>query len=608
MPFRPAIFCMLIALTTAQAAESHRFEIGPDAFLLDGKPIQLISGEMHYTRIPREYWRQRLRMARAMGLNAIATYCFWDVHEPKPGEFNFTGSADVAEFCRMAQQEGLLVILRPGPFICAEWDFGGLPAWLLKDHSLVVRSMDPTYQKYSQRYLKRLGNELAPLQITRGGPIIMVQVENELGQYDKKDNAYLAAVEQSVKSAGFEVPLFLADAQWAIPDGWPGDLFPGLNDGRGPRSIDFLRRYRPNGPFLVPEFYPGWLDLMGEPHLSDKPQYKNLDQVVPQYKWLIDHNVSVNLYMFHGGTNWGGMNGANLGKHYQPEPTSYDYDAPLDESGRPTAKYFAMREAILAHLGPAAAAVPAVPAVDPPITIPPIVLQESARLFDLLPKPVESEKVLSMEDLDQNFGWVLYRKELPQPAAGQLKLEGLRHYAQIFLNQNEIGSLDWRLSQNSLAIDAPAGTTLDVLVENMGRVNYGKDLVNNRTGITGSVTLDGKELRDWQIFSLPPFDDVSSIHFSPRLAPPPALYRGKFQMQSTGDTFLDFRAWTKGWVWVNGHNLGRYWKIGPQQTLYLPGVWLKRGENEIVVLEEEKIPQNPVVTGLDKPILDQLGN
>jgi beta-galactosidase len=604
---RLAILVLFVAMTAlfasmARAAEPRSFAIGPDAFLLDGKPIQLISGEMHPARIPPEYWPQRLRMARAMGLNAVTIYCFWNVLEPEPGQWNFTGFGDVAAFCRIAQQEGLLVILRPGPYVCAEWDFGGYPAWLLRNPAMKVRSMDPDYLKAADTYVHHLAGQLAPLQIERGGPIIMVQVENEYGSFGK-DKAYLAHLRDTLKDAGFDVPLFTADGGGSMMAAGSIDgALPGLNGGDAESVFKEVGKYRAKGPYFVPEFYPGWLDHWGERHSTTSAA-----GAASGLKKLLDKNVSVNLYMFHGGTNWNGMSGANFGGHYQPQPTSYDYDAPLDEAGRPTKKYFSLRKVIADRLG-GDATIPPVPANNPVIAIAPIALDESVSFLAHLPTPVMSEKPMTMEDLNQNYGYVLYRMQIANSAGPRkLTIHGLADYGQVFVDGNPVAVLDRRLKQESADITLPAGETprLDILVECDGRVNYGGQILNNHKGITQGVSLGDDVLSGWQNFSMP-LPDVEKLAFTKGSTEPPALFHGTFQLTAVGDTFLDMRGWTKGWVWVNGHNLGRYWFIGPQQTLYMPGCWLRKGENSIVVLEQEKLPEKLSVAGLTEPILDQV--
>jgi beta-galactosidase len=587
-------------LSNAYAAAPRTFAVGSDAFLLDGKPIQIISGEMHYARIPPEYWHQRIQMARAMGLNAITIYCFWNIHEPEPGQWNFTGFGDVASFCRMAQDAGLLVIVRPGPYVCAEWDFGGYPAWLLRTPGMKVRSMNPDYIKAADEYVKQLAAHLAPLQIDKGGPIIMWQVENEYGSYGK-DKEYLAHLRDAWKNAGITVPLFTADGGGQMmAHGSIDGALPGLNGGNEQNVFKEVGKYRSSGPYMVPEFYPGWLDHWGERHSTE-----GAEAAANGLKKILDKGISVNLYMFHGGTNWDGMSGANFGGHYQPQPTSYDYDAPLDEAGRPTRKYMLMRKVIADHIG-GDSTIPPVPSPNPVIAIPAISFEESVPFLDSLPKPVESDKPVMMEDLKQNYGYVLYRKQLKGPIIGKLLIHGLADYGQVFVNGNPVAALDRRLKQDSTDLTAPDGPVqLDILVADDGRVNYGRQILDNNKGITGDVTLDGTTLTGWQSFSLP-LPDVEKLRFSKTIAKPPALFHATFNLTSVGDSFLDLRGWTRGWVWVNGHNLGRYWFIGPQQTLYVPGCWLKTSDNSIVVLETEKLPDKLSIAGLTEPILDQV--
>jgi len=589
----------------------HTFTLSGDHFLLDGKPFQIIAGEMHYARIPREYWRHRLRMARAMGLNTVATYVFWNYHEPRQGEFDFTSERrDLAAFIRTAAEEGLWVIIRPGPYACAEWEFGGYPWWLLRDPNLVVRGMDPEFLGAAEKYLARLGREVAPLQVTRGGPVIMVQVENEYGSFGS-DRAFMEKMRDYTVAAGFDVPLFTADGPTQCRDGHLPGVLPAINGDVNPVSLrDTVRKYNGgSGPFFCPEFYPGWLDHWGEAH-AVVPAGK----LIPGLDALLSAGVSVNLYMLHGGTNFGFTSGANYGGRFQPQPTSYDYDAPLDEAGRPTPKYFALREVILRNLPPGAR-VPEPPPALPVIEIPPVELTETAPLFDGLPGPIISERTLTMEEAGVGAGYILYRTTLSSPAGGRLEIEELRDYGIVFLDGRRIADLDRRHRQKALSIPSGAGDrTLDILVENGGRINYGRQLTDNRKGITGGVTLNGAPLRGWKIYPLP-LADIASWDFSGGGAGDlPAFHRGEFSLDRTGDTFLDMSAWGKGCVWVNGHNLGRFWYIGPQQTLYCPGTWLKTGRNEVVVLElggtsaSRAVSSTPAfsVRGLTRPVLDSL--
>jgi beta-galactosidase len=587
------------ACSFAAKAEST-FTIGETNFLLDGKPFQIKAGEMHPSRVPHQYWADRLRMIHAMGLNTVSIYVFWNVHEPREGQFNFSGDADVAQFVRLAQKERLWVILRPGPYCCAEWEFGGYPWWLFKDHDLKVRSQDPRFLAATAAYLKKLGEQLAPLQITHGGPIIMAQVENEYGSYGD-DHVYMQKILDMDRAAGFDVPFFTADGGGSMMAGGhlPGVL-PGLNGGSGPDIFKEIGKYRPTGPWFVPEFYPGWLDHWGEPHAHIG--YKGL---VRETEWKLTNNVSFCYYMIYGGTSFGFMNGANYGGHFQPQPTSYDYDSPMDEMGRPTEKYFALRKVLAQHLAPGKS-LPDVPPTTPVIAIPKIELTESASIFDNLGTPVKSEKPLSFEDLNQGYGYVLYRTKISGPVDATLKINQLRDYAVVCVDGKRVAVLDRRYKQDAMELKITnSSATLDILVENCGRINYGGQLPDNRKGITESVTLGDRELTGWEMYQFP-FTDVSSLKFnSTSTTDAPAVHRGTFELSQLGDTFLDMRGWGKGIVIVNGHNLGRYWYIGPQQTLYCPGVWLKKGRNEIVVFEQLKDDVHSLA-GIKTPILDQL--
>ncbi|HLK60646.1 MAG TPA: beta-galactosidase [Chthonomonadaceae bacterium] len=574
------------------------FDILDGKFLLDGKPLQIISGEMHYARIPEAYWRHRLRMAKACGLNAITTYVFWNVQEPEKGKFNFKGEADIAKFVRMAQEEGLWVLLRPGPYVCAEWDFGGFPYWLLNEKGMKLRSRDERFLQYVERYLRELGKQLAPLQVTHGGPILMVQAENEYGSYGK-DMVYMGRIRAALLEAGFSIPLFTADGGQQMAAGHFPGLLPGLNGGSGPDIKETIDRYYLGGPYFVPEYYPGWLDHWGEPKSK-----VGAAGVVRSTERMLTSDISFNYYMFHGGTNFGFTNGANFGGNYQPDLTSYDYDAPLDEAGRATPKYLQLRETLQKHLPPGAQ-LPAIPPANPIIAVPRFELKEAGSLFGALPRPILSEQIKSMEEVGQDYGFILYRTTLQGPLQGKLLLKDLRDYAVVLLNGKRIGLLDRRRKTPPLTVDLPAGkATLDILVENCGRINYGSLLTDNHKGITDSVRIGERMLTGWEIYPLP-FKTTAHLPFDGKQTDGPTLRRGHFALSKVGDTFLDMRGWFKGVVWINGHNLGRFWQIGPQQTLYAPGCWLKPGENEVMVLDLAPNGQRSI-EGLTEPILTEL--
>ncbi len=596
------VLCLVAGrVGSAQGTSGHRFGVEGDHFVLDGKPFQVISGEMHYPRIPREYWRERFRMAKAMGLNTVTTYVFWNEHETKPGVYDFSGNNDVAEFVREAQQEGLYVILRPGPYVCAEWEFGGYPAWLLKDHSIVVRSSGPKFMGPATRWITRLGKELAPLQIGYGGPIILTQVENEYGSYGK-DQAYMESIHKALVDAGFtQSQLYTADGPAEAPNGSLPELPVGINFGgnsadAAQKAFATLKMFRPNGPFINSEYWAGWFD-----HWGGKHAHTDVANEAANLKWMLEQGYSVSIYMFHGGTSFGWMNGANSnGTNYEPDVTSYDYDSPLDESGRPSAKYFVFRDVIAKATGTTP---PPVPEVAAAISVPAVSMLESASLWKNLPKPIGSKQVLSMEDVDQSYGYILYRAKLKDAAPGELVLDELHSYAQVYLDGKLVGTLDRRLKQDRLTLTATKRKTqLDILVENTGRVNFGHAIGGERTGITKQVTLGGKPISGWKIYPLP-MTDVGSLAFSKTPCEGACFYRASFDLTAVGDTFLDTSEFVKGQLWLNSLALGRIWNIGPQKTLYAPRPWLTIGKNELVVFDLQG-KMGASVRGLDKPVLD----
>ncbi len=574
-------------------------EIQGTQFLLNGKPFRIFSGELHYFRIAREYWRDRLLKARAMGLNTICTYMPWNLHEPRPGRFDFADMLDVAAFVRMAQELGLWVLLRPGPYICAEWDFGGLPAWLLANRDLRIRCMDPGYLPAMTHYIERVGRELSPLTCTRGGPILMVQVENEYGSY-ANDKEYLRTLRDLLVRVGFDVPLFTSDGSDSdmFAAGTVEDCLAVVNFGsNAEHHIGRLRAFRPNQPAMCGEFWCGWFDAWGKPRQGSASTDSAKD-----LKWMLENDASFNLYMFHGGTNFGFTSGANHHGQYEPQVTSYDYWAPLDEAGRPQPKYWAYRE-LLAAYQPGGTNLPDVPPAMKVIEIPKIELTESAALFEQLPEPVQSASPRTMEALGQSSGMVLYRTSISGLESRTLEIVEPHDYAVVYLDGQPIETLDRRLNQTKVELPAGEHHQLDILVDTFGRVNYGPRM-HDRKGITNCVMLGRMTLMDWQIFSLPmDRDQLSSLRFTTDSVDAPAFHRGTFELAETGDTFLDLRAWRKGAVWINGHNLGRFWHIGPQQTLYCPGVWLRKGANEIVVFDLERSGRGSV-SGLTEPILD----
>lgn len=606
---------LLILITASFGQQKHTFEIKDGNFVYDGKAIQIHSGEMHFARVPKAYWKQRLEMIKAMGLNTVATYVFWNYQETAPGVWDFkTDNRNIAEFVKTAQEVGLFVILRPGPYACAEWEFGGYPWWLQKEKDLVIRANNMPFLDSCRTYINHLAAQVKDLQITHGGPIIMVQAENEFGSYvaQRKDipleehKAYSAAIKQELLDAGFDVPLFTSDGSWLFKGGTIAGALPAAN---GEDNIDNLKKvvneyHNGEGPYMVAEFYPGWLDHWAEPF-----QKVSTESVVKQTEKYLKAGVSFNYYMVHGGTNFAFTSGANYDKEHdiQPDITSYDYDAPISEAGWATPKYLALRKLFQANVS---YKIPEIPAQIPVIEIPSIKLNKSVDLFTFknVIKPVESDTPKTFEDLNQGYGYVLYSKHFTQPINGKLEIKGLRDYALVYVNGKRVGELNRYYKNYSCDIDIPFNATLDILVENMGRINYGAEIIHNRKGIISPVTIAGNEITgNWKMYKLPMDHQPDLQHNGNGYTKnQPVIYNGSFILTKTGDTFLDMSKWGKGIVFVNGHNLGRYWSVGPQQTLYLPGCWLKKGKNTIAVFEQINDVKQSEISGVKEPVLNQL--
>jgi len=581
------------------APARHTFTVSGKRFQLDGQPYQIISGEMHYPRVPRAYWRDRFRKARAMGLNTITTYVFWNLHEPRPGVYDFSGQNDIAEYIREAQEEGLNVILRPGPYVCAEWELGGYPSWLLKDRSLVLRSQDAKYTAAVERWFARLAKEITPLLLRNGGPIIAVQVENEYGSFGN-DHAYMEALKTLLQKTGMAPDLlYTADGPEQIPNGSLPKLPAVINFGTGEAKHSFaiLDTLRPDGPQMSGEYWAGWFDHWGEKHHETDG-----GKEAAELEWMLSQGFSISMYMFHGGTSFGWMNGANSnGNNYEPDTTSYDYDAPLDEQGTPRRKYFLFRDVIATVTGHAASPVPA---AIPVKTFEIAAGNESASLWRNLPKPIESDTPLAMEDMDQSYGYVLYRTRLEPGQGGELVLDGLHDYAQVYVDQKLAGTLDRRLGTSKLTlVPANHAATLDILVENTGRVNFTEVIRGERKGLTGKVTLGGKEPGHWQIFSLP-MDNLARLQFTSEPCEGPCFHRAQLTAPEPADTYVDTTEVHKGIMWVNQQPLGRFWSIGPQHALYLPAPWLKQGANEVIFFDLLSDSSDEIKTSA-KPIFDR---
>ena len=575
-----------MAVPGLAAPAGSRFRVEGNDFLLDGKPFQILAGEMHYPRIPRALWRDRLRKLRALGCNTLSAYMFWNIHEQAPGVFDFSGDLDVAAWVQTAQEEGLFVLLRPGPYVCAEWDGGGLPAWLFPDGGTPARALDPRFMKPSARWLSRLGEELAPLQIDRGGPIIMTQIENEYGAVGS-DQRYLLALRDATRAAGFAGQLYMVDGASVLDRGTLPGIPAGINFGtftRDEAERAFKERAEKGftGPAFCSEFWAGWFDHWRETHAAT-----STDNVVANLKWMLDRKMSVSFYMFHGGTSFGTWAGANLDletNRYEPTISSYDYDALLDEAGRPTAKYAAVRGLLAGYLP--ADRFGALPPAEKALTIAPFALGETAPLSPLLGPARLAEEPQTLEGCGRTAGMLLYRHRLAEAISGQLSLTEVRDLALVSIDGQPVATLDRRRHDTGFAIDAPAGAVIEVLVDAMGHANYGKGLGKDQKGLIGPVNVGNSPLKGWEHRPVL-IEELGRLAFARRRGAEtgPAFYRGAFSIAEAGFTFLDMRGWGKGYVWVNGHNLGRYWNAGPQRAVFVPAPWLKVGENEVIVLD-----------------------
>lgn len=603
------VTCAVAISAVGAYAASPTFKIGKEAFLLDDKPFVIRCGEIHFARVPREYWKHRLQMCKAMGLNAVCLYLFWNYHEWEEGKFDWAGEKDAAEFCRLAQEEGLWILLRPGPYACAEWEMGGLPWWLLKKDGNYLRTKDPDYLRASRAWQAEVGRVLAPLQVTRGGPIFMVQVENEYG-YFGNDAEYMKETRRGLLDAGFDIPTFACNPAFHLKDGLPPEFFKVVNFGSNPEhAFKTLKEAQPEGPLMCGEYYPGWFDMWGVRHSTGSAK-----NYLSDLEYMLKNKISFSIYMAHGGTSFGLWAGAvgpkpdNLA--YRPDTSSYDYDAPITEAGWPGAKYQATRELMAKYMGPDEK-LPDPPAQNPVGAFAEVELKETAPLFKNLPSSVPDKEVRTMEKYGQGRGCILYRTTLPAGPAATVQVQAVRDFAWVYLDGREAGRMDRRHRINSVALpERKEPMTLDILVEAMGRINFSQE-IHDRKGLQGPVVLksSGQELKleGWQVYSLG-LDDgmLANLKWeAPDGGKKPAFWRGVFSVEKAADTFLDMSAWGKGVVWINGRCLGRFWNIGPTQTMYLPGPWLRAGGNEVVVLDLIG-PDKPVLAGLKEPILGRL--
>ena len=637
-----ALAALLLAAPASMQAASKpgTFTTGNKTFLLNGKPFVVKAAEVHYPRIPRAYWDHRIKMCKALGMNTVCIYVFWNIHEQKEGQFDFTGNNDVAEFCRIAQKNGMYVIVRPGPYVCAEWEMGGLPWWLLKKKDIKLRERDPYFMERVKIFEQKVGEQLKPLTIQNGGPIIMVQVENEYGSYGE-DKPYVSEIRDCLRGIyGKELALFQCDWSSNFEKNGLDDLTWTMNFGTGANINDQFRRLgelRPNAPKMCSEFWSGWFDKWGARHETRpaKDMVEGMDE-------MLSKGISFSLYMTHGGTSFGHWAGANS-PGFAPDVTSYDYDAPINEYGQATPKFWELRKMMEKYNdGKKMPNVPKAPM--PIITVPKFELTEFAPLLSAITKPVNGE-IKTFEEMDMGWGTMMYSTRLPE-ITSQSVLSGEFHdFAQVFIDQQYIGKIDRVKNEKSLIIPAvKKGAELIIIVEGMGRINFGR-AIKDFKGIVGNVTLttetDNVEMmltpKQWTNVAIPDdyqtavraLDRVKGVNDQvaagkvkgsvPALAltqgyegskklgdiMKAGYHRGYFNLKKVGDTFLNFETWGKGQVYVNGHAMGRIWSIGPQQTLYVPGCWLKNGKNEIIVLDVVG-PREAVVWGQAEPELNKL--
>jgi beta-galactosidase len=565
------------------------FEIGEEDFLLDGAPHRVLSGAIHYFRVHPELWADRIRKARLMGLNTIETYVAWNAHEPRKGRWDASGANDLGLFLDLVAAEGMHAIVRPGPYICAEWHNGGLPTWLTGMPGIGLRRSERRYLAEVTRYLERVYEIVEPRQIDRGGPVILVQVENEYGAYGS-DKRYLDELVRVTRACGITVPLTTIDQPEPamLRDGSiPGVHLTGSFGSRAAERLATLREHQPTGPLMCAEFWDGWFDWWGGHHHTTSAA-----DSAAELETLLAAGASVNFYMFHGGTNFGLTNGANDKGRYAPIVTSYDYDAPLDEAGDPTEKYFLYRD-VIARFSEVPDELPGRAGPAPAFEVE---LEGHGDWRDAgEPQTSSYAEPPTFDDLEHDGGLVLYEADLPAASAGLslLALDEVRDMVWAEVDGVPVGTLSRAMGEQTIAI--PAGRRLRLLVEDQGRVNYASRLGEPK-GLIGRVIVGGSPLGPWTVTPI----EVPALWAalegrSPEGAPAtagragPAALRGTFSLDEPSDLLLDTDGWGKGYAFVNGFLLGRYWRNGPQRTLYVPSPVVRRGVNTLIVVELEQI-------------------
>lgn len=601
--------CSMLAASCSNDSPGT-FTCGDNTFLLNGEPFVIKAAELHYPRIPRDYWEHRILSCKALGMNTICLYVFWNFHEEEPGCFDFTGQKDIAEFCRLCQKHDMLVILRPGPYVCAEWEMGGLPWWLLKKKDVRLREDDEYFVERVRIFQEALAGHLKNMTINDGGPVIMIQVENEYGSYGE-NKRYVAMIRDILREHYPDVTLFQCDWSSNFTLNGLDDLVWTMNYGTGAdidQQFARLKELRPDSPLMCSEFWSGWFDKWGANH-----EIRPADAMVSGIDEMLSKGISFSLYMTHGGTNWGHWAGANS-PGFAPDVTSYDYDAPINEQGRPTEKYWMLRETLAKHTGESRQT--QVPDDIEIITIDKFSFTGYAPLFENLPAPKIDRDIKTMEEYDQGYGSILYRTSLPELKEASVLTVEAHDFARIFVDGVLAGQIDRRMGETQVTLtQCREGARLDILVEAMGRINFGR-AIKDFKGIVSDVLLTDENgscsLKEWEVYNLRDeyefykglkFIELKDLDNGGQRVP--GCYRATFHVDTPGDTFLDFESWGKGLVYVNGHGIGRIWEIGPQQTLYVPGCWLKKGKNEIIVFDVIG-PKEAVCEGLAEPIIDRL--
>ena len=578
--------------TNIQKENKHTFKIDSVNFLLDGKPFQIISGEMHYSRIPQKYWRHRIKMAKAMGCNTIATYVFWNYHEVEEGKFDFSSeNRNLTKFIEIIKEEGMWLLFRPGPYSCGEWDLGGIPPYLLSIPDIKLRCTDSRYMHAVERYIKIMAKQIKPYLIENGGPIIMLQIENEYGSYGN-DREYMKQLKELWQKNGINIPFYTSDGAttYMLEAGTLPGVAVGLDPGGNKNNFQLAKKMNPGVPVFSSETYPGWLT-----HWNEKWQRPDTVELLNQIRFLMENKLSFNLYVLHGGTNFGYSAGANSGGlGYQPDVTSYDYDAPVNEQGRATPKYYAIKKLLSKYNSKQKNILQPEPIEI--MAIPEIKMEKFTSVWQNLPTPIQSVQPKPFEYYKHYYGFAIYRTKLIGHKKGKLVITDLHDYATIFIDGNYVGTINRANGENSINLPETKSKypVLEIFVEGMGRINFAQELID-RKGITERVTLNGMTLMNWEVFCLPMGNKyLNNLILNKNNKKPGIFFKGKFLLSKVADTYIDMSNYKKGIVWVNGHNLGRYWNIGPQHSLYCPAPFLKKGKNEIIVFDLHQLEAKPI--------------